>query len=146
MDDHAVIECLIVLSALHSAMLSPPLSPLFLPRPPPVPVFTCQGRQAPFHHRFEGPMVIPSPGLAGSSKPLWLRSHVNHYLEPQVTVGCQNAHHRPALEVNSTTIHIIIMVIQLLYIIGTTQLIFLTTLSYIERHHNYYIFIIMGTT
>ena len=45
-----------------------------------------------FHHMFEGHMAIPSPGLAGSPKPLpgvWPRSHANHYLEPQVTVGCQ---------------------------------------------------------
>ena len=35
-------------------------------------------------------MAIPSPGLAGSSKQLpgvWPRSHANHYLEPQMTVG-----------------------------------------------------------
>ena len=41
---------------------------------------------------FEGHMAIPSPGVAGSPKPLpgvWPRSHANHYLEPQVTVGCQ---------------------------------------------------------
>ena len=29
-DDHIVLECLIVLSALHSAILSPPLNPLNL--------------------------------------------------------------------------------------------------------------------
>ena len=37
-------------------------------------------------------MAISSPGLAGSSKTLpgvWPRSHANHYLEPQVTVGGQ---------------------------------------------------------
>ena len=53
-------------------------------------------------------MAIFSPGLAGSSKPLpgvWPRSHVNHYLEPQVTVGCQMGTKGEELSYKDTTVY-----------------------------------------